>query len=299
MSEQRIKVFLVEDDSGDVDLIQEMLSTETRPGFDLEHTIRLQPALKHLAKQTPDVVLLDLALPDSRGLKTFTDLHAQSPDIPIVVLTGLNDETIALEAVRQGAQDYLVKGQISGKILSRVLRYAIERHRMQSAIRSLALVDELTSLYNRRGFKTLSEERLRLARRTKRGVLFYFVDLDGLKLINDTHGHTEGDRALVKTAEILKETFRTSDIIARVGGDEFAISAIEDRADSAPGLITRLEQAVQRHNAQNKGKYTLGLSVGVARSDPREKNTLEDLMAQADKALYEQKRTKHLPGPAQ
>ena len=119
MDELPIKIFLIEDDPGDVDLIKELLTPETNPSFSLQSVNRLQTAIKQFTQLDADIILLDLSLPDSQGLKTFQEVHRQEPNIPIVVLTGLNDETVALESVRQGAQDYLVKGQINGKMLSR------------------------------------------------------------------------------------------------------------------------------------------------------------------------------------
>ncbi|MBI2494976.1 MAG: diguanylate cyclase response regulator, partial [Candidatus Omnitrophica bacterium] len=215
-----------------------------------------------------------------------------APEVPIVVLTVLDDDAVALEAVRQGAQDYLVKGQVPAERLSRVIGYAIERHRMQTTLQGLSLVDELTRLYNRRGFLNLAAQHLKLAQRTKRGLSLAFIDLDGLKHINDTFGHHEGDRALVETAEILKRTFRSSDIMARIGGDEFAILAIEAQEDSGGRLASRLQDKVREHNAQQQRSHELSLSMGIAHLDPQSPSSVEGLMTRADQALYEHKRSK-------
>jgi len=130
-----INVLLIEDDPGDADLLRKILSEENKLAFHVEHVDKLQTGLECLAKGGTDVVLLDLALPDSQGIETFVKVHAQTPSIPIVVLTGFDDDTVALEAVRKGAQDYLVKGQVDGKMLARVIRYAIERKRVEREIR--------------------------------------------------------------------------------------------------------------------------------------------------------------------
>ena len=162
---------------------------------------------------------------------------------------------------------------------------------MQRTLRSLALIDELTGLYNRRGFTNLAMQHLKLAQRTKRNSLLLLIDVDKLKHINDTFGHPEGDQTLVDVADILRGTFRTSDLIARIGGDEFAMIAIEAHKDSGNLLTERLQEKLNGHNAQPNRRYQLSLSVGVACLDPDSQKSFEDLMAAADRALYECKRS--------
>ncbi len=135
MPEQPIKVLLVEDNPGDVRLLQEFLWDVTTAQFELMPVERLDRTLKLLNQESFDVILLDLSLPDSQGLETFITLHRQAPAIPIIVLTGLDDENLALRAMQEGAQDYLVKGQVSGDLLVRCMRYAIERQRIEEALR--------------------------------------------------------------------------------------------------------------------------------------------------------------------
>ncbi|MFQ5814085.1 MAG: histidine kinase dimerization/phospho-acceptor domain-containing protein, partial [Anaerolineae bacterium] len=142
MSDRPIKVLLVEDNPGDARLIREALAEAGTARFKLAHIEHLREGLQRLAEGGIDVVLLDLSLPDGQGLDTFTRMHAAKPDIPIVVLTGLDDETLAVKAVRGGAQDYLVKGEVNGKMLSRVLRYAIERKRMHELEAANAALNE-------------------------------------------------------------------------------------------------------------------------------------------------------------
>ena len=135
MEAQRIKVLLIEDNPGDARLIQEMLAQVKDVIFDLEHIDRLFTGLKRLGEGGIDIVLLDLSLPDSKGLETFTEVHSQTPTVPIIVLSGLADEEIAVKAVQEGAQDYLVKGSVDNNLLVRSIRYAIERKRMEEALR--------------------------------------------------------------------------------------------------------------------------------------------------------------------
>jgi diguanylate cyclase (GGDEF)-like protein/PAS domain S-box-containing protein len=164
------------------------------------------------------------------------------------------------------------------------------RVRMEETLRALALIDDLTGLYNRRGFFTLGQQQLKAADRAKSGMALLFADFNGLKRINDALGHPEGDRALIETADVLRETFRESDIIARFGGDEFVVLAIETDGVGFQVLTTRLQENLEAHNARKGRRYKLSLSVGLARYDPESPCSIEELLAQADRAMYERKR---------
>ena len=167
-----------------------------------------------------------------------------------------------------------------------------ERKRAEAALQSLSLVDELTGLYNRRGFLAVTEQHLAAIRRNKKMPVILYADLDGLKVINDSLGHHEGDRALVKAAEIFRETFRSSDIIARIGGDEFVVLAAIGPEESAEFLTNRLEENFKAASAQWNHSYDLSVSVGRALFDDDEGHSIEELMALADRAMYENKRHK-------
>jgi diguanylate cyclase (GGDEF)-like protein len=164
-----------------------------------------------------------------------------------------------------------------------------ERVRMEETLRTLALVDELTGLYNRRGFLTLGEQQLKMANRTKMRMALLFADMDGLKKINDAFGHSEGDRALIETAGILTESFRESDIVARIAGDEFVVMAVETNTLPGDILTARLQENLEIHNAREDREYKLSLSVGLARYDPDHPISIDELLAKADRDMYEQK----------
>ena len=132
MKEKALQVLLVEDNAGDVRLLREMFSGERPDSFELTHLLRMSEAEAHLAKGGVDIVLLDMGLPDGHGLDTVRRAHAAAPGVPLIILTGLDDEALAAEAMTQGAQDYMIKGQIESRALPRALRHAIERHRMQT-----------------------------------------------------------------------------------------------------------------------------------------------------------------------
>jgi diguanylate cyclase (GGDEF)-like protein/PAS domain S-box-containing protein len=169
------------------------------------------------------------------------------------------------------------------------LRDITDRKKVEEALKTLSLKDELTGLYNRRGFFTLAEQGLKTAQRMGIEMMLIFGDLDNMKEINDTFGHKEGDQALVDTAQILRETFRESDIIARFGGDEFVILAAKGLETSSEKLISRFKQFLNGHHLQSKRSYTLSLSLGIAYFDPKNPCSLDVLLAQADKLMYENK----------
>ncbi len=171
-------------------------------------------------------------------------------------------------------------------------RDIMDRKRMEAEIFALSITDQLTGLHNRRGFLSLAGQQLKLAERNKNGMLLFFADLDGLKWINDTLGHEEGDRALTEAATVLKETFRTSDIIARMGGDEFAALAVDITAASSAIFTDRLQSLVETRNNQENRKYRLSISVGCSYYDPEHPCSIDELTASADKLMYEQKQNK-------
>ncbi len=167
-----------------------------------------------------------------------------------------------------------------------------ELKNMEDKLRTLSLTDELTSLYNRRGFFTMVEHILKIAKRMKKGVYMLYADLDKLKVINDTGGHQEGDLALIDIANILKATYRESDVIARVGGDEFVIIPVGTAGDNIENIIGRLQKNIENHNATKKRNYTLSMSCGIAYFNPEAPCSLDELLAQGDKMMYQQKKLK-------
>ncbi len=174
--------------------------------------------------------------------------------------------------------------------LVHVMRDISNRKRIEERLHSLSITDELTGLFNRRGFSTLAERQAKLAKRQNKGMILLCVDVDDLKGINDTLGHNTGDLALMETAGILRKTFRQSDIISRIGGDEFTVFQIEDVTITPEMLISRLKQNLAARNEKSDQRYHLSFSVGVARCAPESFISINELLIQADKSMYEQKR---------
>jgi diguanylate cyclase (GGDEF)-like protein len=292
VSAETINILLVEDNPGDARLFREALQDAYSARFDLTHCKTFGEALNALDKAVPHVIVVDLGLPDAFGIEVVSKARAAAPSAPIVVLTGSSDEALGVEALQEGAQDYLVKGDLDPRLLSRTLRHAMERHRMQEVLRNESLVDELTGLYNRRGFLALARNHLKLADRTRVPFALVFVDLDAMKHINDSLGHSAGDRALIETAGVLQRCLRQSDILARLGGDEFVLLLTAANENTEQIVRQRLQEQLNAINSQHERRYQLSLSVGVTIVIPPHSDTLEQLMAQADRRMYQQKQCK-------
>ena len=170
-----------------------------------------------------------------------------------------------------------------------VCRDISDRKRMEEELRALSLIDELTGLYNRRGFMALARHQQKISLRTEKEMLLIYADVDGLKRINDTYGHDAGDAALAETAKILKESFRGSDLMARLGGDEFAVLVLEASAPCSEQLKARLEEKLRLKLAGLAFPFKLSLSVGIICCDPKTPYSIEELLAKADQAMYARK----------
>jgi len=287
-----LRILIIEDNPGDARLIKEMLWEVGTATFESEWADSLASGLGHLAQTRFDAILLDLGLPDSNGIETIERILSEAPGTPLIVFTGLADEVMGVEAVHRGAQDYLVKGSVTGDLLTRSIRYSIERKRLMTELHNLSLLDDLTGLYNRRGFFALAEQQIRIAERDEGGIFVIVADLDGLKEINDTFGHEVGDLAIKDAASILKETFRGADIIGRIGGDEFAIVASEKNPVTIEIIVDRIEKKIEFFGRKSKRPYRLSISVGMAHSTPRDSRSIDETLAIADKLMYQQKRNK-------
>ena len=278
-------------EAGEARRLHDLLETNGSNQFRITHIHDIEPAAECLAWEGADVLLLDIGPDQSRGREIVQATASAAARVPTVILSESESESLAVELLRQGAQDFLAKGRLDPALLARSLRYAIERHRLQRTLHSLSLLDDLTGLHNRRGFLALAERHMRLILR-KGAALLVFVDLDDLKSINDTHGHLEGNRALTGTADILRACFRQSDILARLGGDEFCVLMTDVCQDSAEQVGKRLQERVDLTNAMPGSRFRLSLSVGIAHVPGVHQPPLEELLGLADALMYEQKRSK-------
>ncbi|MEW6144822.1 MAG: diguanylate cyclase [Thermodesulfobacteriota bacterium] len=417
MIEQNIKVLLIEDNLDYAQLIKRILSKQTSCPMEVEHHDTFSGGYERASVGNIDLILLDLDLPDSGNIDTLLSI-SEVTDVPIIVLTGTDDESLALKAVQMGAQDYLMKGQVDARLLVRSIRYAIERKKaddavkqteerfkllienaldliemldvdgtmkfvspshkrilgyddddllgrrvfefihpedlpkvldiftetlqnedrlysaefrvrhkegywitlesigklcppglsgmgvivnsrdvterkkMEERLRSLSITDDLTGLYNRRGFLAFADHHIKAAERRKERVLLILIDLDGLKQINDAYGHNIGDQALMDAAQVIKQTFRNSDVTARISGDEFVVVTTDTDGNGEEAIKRRITENLEKHNSKGMKPYHLSLSYGIAKFDPRVPSSIDRLLVKADELMYADKNNK-------
>ena len=225
---------------------------------------------KHISEKGLESVLSSALLASDKDLRQVVD---EVDDLSKTLKSDLPDKHTARVALHPA-----VWGAVRQTLLGRELRH-------------LALTDDLTCLYNRRGFFAAAAQQLKLASRKVQSSSLFFCDLDNLKKINDSYDHREGDLALIRAADALEQTFRGSDILARLGGDEFAILALETSSENHSGILRRLERSLKKSNGEEP-LYELSLSVGAACFDPKNPVPLGELMVRADQDMYEHKRSK-------
>lgn len=282
-------ILLVEDSPADAKVVELMLEGSDAKGAKVVHADTFAKAHAALKKQTFDVILLDLGLPDAAGLDLVNKLRTETMT-PIVVLSATGDESLATMAVREGAQDYLVKGHVDEFLLSRALRYAIERGAELKRMATLAFYDALTGLQNRQSFMLSFEQLLSRAQRDHLPVACLFIDLDLFKEVNDTLGHQVGDHVLIVVAQILRDAVRGSDIVGRLGGDEFVVvlSSIKKPADAAI-VAEKIRRAIDRPVEVEGKPAHVSSSVGIS-FYPEDAEDAETLVRLADEAMYQAKR---------
>jgi diguanylate cyclase (GGDEF)-like protein len=327
MNDTRIKVLLIEDTPGDARLIQEMLAQAG--GFTLSWVQNLTDGVAHLQSQPSDVLLLDLGLPESTGLATLQRLLAYARSVPpLIVLSGLNDEGIAVQAVQSGAQDYLVKGQVDCPLLVRSIRYSIERSQAQHALRKaydeletrvvertaelastiealhteiaereqaegriryMAHYDSLTGLPNRELLQDRITQAIAYARRNRTQVAVLAIGLDYFKHINDSMGHKIGDRVLQMVASRLQECLREGDSLARPGGDEYVLCIpLQSGVGDAVMVAQKALDAMGRSFNVGGSELHASVSIGISLY-PDDGTDVGTLMRAADTALHHAK----------
>jgi diguanylate cyclase (GGDEF)-like protein len=282
-------ILLVEDSPSDARLVTDLLEHGWTAGFAVQHVERLAAARLAIGENVWAIVL-DLSLPDANGLTAVEELHAVAPFTPIVVLTGLDDESAGMRALQHGAQDYLQKDGLTNELLGRSVQFAIQRTNALAALTRLATHDSLTDLPNR----TLLLDRLQIAlARAKRlgtHVAALFIDIDDFKAVNDHYGHQAGDAVLKEAARRMLAALRTSDTVCRLAGDEFAILC-EDVPDEQTALIVaeRVGRTLAAPYELDSVTIDIKASIGVAMAS----ETLLDaaaLLRTADAAMYKAKR---------
>jgi diguanylate cyclase (GGDEF)-like protein len=305
LSQPGLRILLVEDDQEFASLLKLRLGKEKSPRFEITCFPALQQALGALNEKNWDLILLDLMLPDSSGMQTFTTLLSQARHTPIVIMSGLDNDALAIAAVRKGAEDYLVKGEINSKLLLRILHHAMDRHRIKEKLASvterlresnlrletMSLLDPLTELYNRRGLQQALRRELQILSREGGKLMALFLDIDDFKKINDSLGHPVGDVLLKEISKKIRDSVRSSDHVARIGGDEFILLLPKTPFKEGLDLAERLRSAISNTTLviSEKESIRLTASFGLTKV-PVHTASVDDLLAISDPFLRQSKR---------
>jgi len=274
-------VLIVDDDISLLDLYKSRLSLA---GYECTVTTTGVSAYKLVEGNTFDIALVDIVLPDISGLELTEKIKRIRPEVAVIIMTAFIEDYDFDSAVEAGASDFIKKPFTLKELLIRIKQLKIQEERL-----TLIFRDDLTGLYNRRGFFAISEQLIKQIKRQSRGCYLLYADLDHLKSINDTWGHHEGDTALITIGNILQKTFRESDIIARIGGDEFIVFPAGNKGDNTENILGRLYKGVDMYKASHTIPYEMSISVGMALFDPHNPCSVDKLLAQADKAMYKKK----------
>jgi len=263
---------------------------------DILHATTLKQALELLKEESIDLIITNLFLSDASGKEIVIQLSEELRSLPILLCGKKITDPLADASIHIGAQDFFDLESTPNWLLARHIRYAIERQHLTDSLRALSFTDELTNIYNRRGFIALCEQQIDIAKRMKRGFFLYLMDVDYLKQINDSYGHQVGDQALQEIAHLIKSSFRRYDIVARIGGDEFAVLAVQAQESFGVEMKNKVLRHIEEHNKKEHKPYTLALSMGSAYYHPDEELTYEALFHKADKSLYLAKQQSHSKG---
>lgn len=282
-----INILLVEDNPADRRLVAERLGN-SRKDFHLVYAERISEALHQLTQNDISIILLDLQLPDCRDLESLTKIHAAATGIPIVVLSEVEDESLALKALQLGAQDFLVKWHTNEHLLVRAVQYALERKQVEEHLYHLAHHDTLTGLPNRKFFYDQFKKSIAMARRNNSLLAIMFMDLGEFKQVNDTLGHHCGDMLLQMVARRLAGCVRETDCLARMGGDEFIIAFTVNRPEDAKAAANKVLEIFAEPFVTDGHMLSTKASVGIS-IYPTDGEDMESLIRNADMAMYRAK----------
>ncbi len=298
MDNELIKILLIDDDEDDFVMTRDILAEAENLGHELEWISTYQEALGSIAENRHDVYILDFRLGEKTGLELLTEAAANGSRAPFILLTGQGDRETDIQAMKAGAADYLVKGDINAPLLERSIRYAIERKRNEEDVFRMAYYDSLTRLPNRTLFLDRLFQAISQAERHESMFAIMFLDIDNFKRINDTFGHAVGDRLLIAITERLHSTMRKSDSVARqtikdmfarLGGDEFTVllhevKHVENAAKVAQRIIDVLSLPFTLEGTEIFITASIGISIF-----PQDGRDVDDLLKNADAAMYHAK----------
>lgn len=283
----RRRILLIDDELMQFTLVRTMVAEFHAEQFEVDWAPTYAEGIGNLMSGRYSACFLDYRIGSENGLELLREAKARSCPTPIIMLTGSALEDIDMKALEYGAMDYLSKTDLSPRLLERALRYALKLGDSMRALENLATHDALTGLLNRRELERVLGEELARADRFRRPLSFVLVDLDHFKHVNDTHGHLAGDQALRHVAAVLASQLRNADTLARFGGEEFGVIAIEAEPAGAVLLAERCRTELECKPCRlvDGTMLPLSLSAGVA-SFPGDSQDTAGLMHAADQALY-------------
>jgi diguanylate cyclase (GGDEF)-like protein len=282
-------ILILEDDMRQLAMLKNTLAAE---GYECEVCDNENTALNLLERRPYDILLTDILHPDMKGLKVVSKAKQLWPEMTALVMIGSFDEQAYQEIVRVGAADFIKKPFLTDELLVRIKHAA-----QQENLKLLTFTDELTGLANRRGIFAFARQQMKLSQRTGERMALLYADLDNFKMINDSWGHEVGDQVLVAAAHIFRDTFRNSDIIGRLGGDEFIVILMNAQQASIANLTSRVRRRIDDYNATIIGSPSLSVSIGQAVFNPLSPAKFDDLLREADKSMYKEKQTKKAGQP--
>lgn len=274
-------ILIVDDDETLLPMLKEGFELQ---GYRCEAARSGEAALGLVMNSSFDILVADIVLPGLKGFELIERAKRLRPDMVAVIMTGFINKYTYDTAIEAGASDLIKKPFTLKELIIR-----IEHAKMLKHLRETSVIDELTGLYNRRGFLTVAEQQVALAKREKREMVMLYASLDGLELINDRWGHQEGNRALVNTAMLLRGTFRKSDIIARIGEEAFVILTIGVAGDDIDRITARLQKNIEAHNARDSREYALSMSLCKLHYDPQNSRPIDELLAHGEDMMRNKK----------
>lgn len=291
-----INILLVEDDHADYIFITQIIdSIYGKDNYMLTWVAKAAPAREEIAKRSHDIYLLDYNLDEVSGIELIKESADEGfVDIPIILLTGVKSHDLDVTAMDAGATDYLVKESLTAEVLERSIRYSIRQKKAESRVQFLAYHDPLTGLANRTLLHEHLERIVPVAQRHGEFSAIIFIDLDEFKTINDTKGHSSGDRLLVIVAERIRAVTRREDIVARLGGDEFVIllttlgTVAEIVAEKAYHIAEKVKEVVNQVFIIDGEEQRVGTSIGVTIID-QHCTDADQIIKHADIAMYRAK----------
>ena len=289
MNRPPLSILIVDDSLDDRQFFMHLLEQASQKRWAIEAIGSADECFEHLTTREYDCILLDYNMPTKDGLRLLNEIHLKWPKTAMVMLTGEGNETIAVQALKSGAQDYITKSSVTPATLASAIKSAMERKKQEMEFLYQASHDELTGLANRRMFTERLEHALLRSQRTGASLGLLYLDLDGFKAVNDTYGHQAGDDLLKQVSDRIVDSLREYDTPARFGGDEFAVLLEElpgNGVDRSAQVAQRITQAitgsvysVADHDVE------IGVSLGIALY-PLMAQTPDGLFQIADKAMY-------------